>query len=121
MDKENISWKLIDKYFNDNPNCLVSHHLESFNEFFKSGIKSIFHENNPIRFIERLIFNIFKTNTEFSLMGFYTPTSLCGRILSSPLSVCPSGRPDVRTSVRPSAVHNWLVGALEATIFFRFE
>ena len=53
MDKENISWKLIDKYFNDNPNCLVSHHLESFNEFFKSGIKSIFHENNPIRFIER--------------------------------------------------------------------
>jgi len=53
MDKENISWKLIDKYFNDNPNCLVSHHLESFNDFFKSGIKRIFHENNPIRFIER--------------------------------------------------------------------
>jgi DNA-directed RNA polymerase II subunit RPB2 len=53
MDKENISWKLIDKYFKDNPNCLVSHHLESFNDFFKSGIKRIFHENNPIRFIER--------------------------------------------------------------------
>ena len=53
MDKENISWKLIDKYFKDNPNCLVAHHLESFNDFFKSGIKRIFHENNPIRFIER--------------------------------------------------------------------
>ena len=53
MDKENISWKLIDKYFKDNPNCMVSHHLESFNDFFKSGIKRIFHENNPIRFIER--------------------------------------------------------------------
>ena len=53
MDKENISWKLIDKYFNDNPNCLVSHHLESFNDFFKNGIRRIFHENNPIRFIER--------------------------------------------------------------------
>jgi DNA-directed RNA polymerase II subunit RPB2 len=52
-EKENISWKLIDKYFTDNPNCLVSHHLESFNEFFKNGIKRIFHENNPIRFIER--------------------------------------------------------------------
>ena len=36
MDKENISWKLIDKYFNDNPNCLVSHHLESFNEFVRN-------------------------------------------------------------------------------------
>jgi DNA-directed RNA polymerase II subunit RPB2 len=53
MDKENISWKLIDKYFKDNPTCLVAHHLESFNEFFKTGIKRIFHENNPIRFIER--------------------------------------------------------------------
>ena len=53
MDKENISWKLIDKYFKDNPNCLVSHHLESFNDFFRSGIKRIFFENNPIRFIER--------------------------------------------------------------------
>jgi DNA-directed RNA polymerase II subunit RPB2 len=53
MDKENISWKLIDKYFKDNPNCLVSHHLESFNDFFRSGIKRIFYENNPIRFIER--------------------------------------------------------------------
>ena len=53
MEKETISWKLIDKYFKDNPNCLVSHHLESFNDFFRSGIKRIFFENNPIRFIER--------------------------------------------------------------------
>jgi DNA-directed RNA polymerase II subunit RPB2 len=53
MDKEKISWKLIDKYFKDNQNCLVSHHLESYNEFFKNGIRRVFHENNPIRFIER--------------------------------------------------------------------
>jgi hypothetical protein len=50
---ESISWKLIDKYFKDNPDNLVSHHLESYNDFFKNGIKRIFHENNPIRFIER--------------------------------------------------------------------
>ena len=53
MNTENISWKLIDKYFTDNPNNLVSHHLESYNDFFKSGINRIFRENNPIRFIER--------------------------------------------------------------------
>jgi DNA-directed RNA polymerase II subunit RPB2 len=53
LDNQNVSWELIDKYFKDNPNCLVSHHLESFNDFFRSGIKRIFHENNPIRFIER--------------------------------------------------------------------
>jgi DNA-directed RNA polymerase II subunit RPB2 len=53
FDKENISWKIIDKYFKDNPTSLVSHHLESFNEFTKNGIRRIFHENNPIRFIER--------------------------------------------------------------------
>ena len=53
MEKEDISWKLIDKYFTDNPNNLVSHHLESYNEFFRNGIRRIFRENNPIRFIER--------------------------------------------------------------------
>jgi DNA-directed RNA polymerase II subunit RPB2 len=53
MNIEKISWKLIDKYFTDNPNNLVSHHLESYNDFFKNGINRIFRENNPIRFIER--------------------------------------------------------------------
>jgi len=53
INKENISWKIIDKYFKDNPHCLVSHHLESFNNFINNGIKKIFHENNPIRFIQR--------------------------------------------------------------------
>ena len=51
--KEGISWKLIDKYFKDNPSNLVSHHLESYNDFFNRGLRRIFHENNPIRFIER--------------------------------------------------------------------
>jgi DNA-directed RNA polymerase II subunit RPB2 len=53
IDKDSISWKLIDKYFKDNPSCLVSHHLESYNDFFKNGIHRIINENNPIRFIER--------------------------------------------------------------------
>ena len=50
---ENISWKLIDKYFTENPNNLVAHHLESYNDFFNGGIHSIFRENNPIRFVQR--------------------------------------------------------------------
>jgi DNA-directed RNA polymerase II subunit RPB2 len=53
MDKEDISWKLIDKYFKDNPTNLVAHHLESYNSFINKGIGQIFRENNPIRFIER--------------------------------------------------------------------
>ena len=52
LNKDNISWNLIDKYFTDNPNNLVAHHLESYNIFCNSGINKIFHENNPIRFIE---------------------------------------------------------------------
>ena len=52
MNKETISWKIIDSYFKDNPSCLVSHHLESFNDLFKTGISRVFNENNPIRFIE---------------------------------------------------------------------
>ena len=50
---EAISWKLIDTFFTENPNNLVSHHLESYNDFFNKGIYRIFKENNPIRFIER--------------------------------------------------------------------
>ena len=50
---DNISWKLIDKYFTDNPNNLVAHHLESYNDFFNGGIHSIFRQNNPIRFVQR--------------------------------------------------------------------
>ena len=48
-----ISWKIIDKYFTENPNNLVAHHLESYNDFFNCGINRIFRENNPIRFSER--------------------------------------------------------------------
>ena len=44
----NISWTIIDKFFKDNPKILVRHHLDSYNEFFKSGLKRIFKEKNPI-------------------------------------------------------------------------
>ena len=50
---DTISWNLIDKYFKDNPYNLVSHHLDSYNDFFNRGIFQIFRENNPIRYIER--------------------------------------------------------------------
>jgi len=42
-------WKIIDKYFVDNPNVLVKHHIESYNDFFKNGIFQIFKEKNPLR------------------------------------------------------------------------
>jgi DNA-directed RNA polymerase II subunit RPB2 len=48
-----ISWKIIDTFFTDNPEILVSHHLDSYNNFFDSGLNRIFQENNPIRFVER--------------------------------------------------------------------
>ena len=51
--KEELSWKLIDTYFKDNPSNLVTHHLESYNDFFNNGIHRVFRENNPVRFIER--------------------------------------------------------------------
>ena len=41
-------WNIIDKYFADNPNTLVSHHLDSYNDFFKNDIYRIFQENNPL-------------------------------------------------------------------------
>lgn len=44
----NTTWNIIEKYFNDNPQVLVKHHIDSYNDFFRTGIKSIFREGNPI-------------------------------------------------------------------------
>ena len=43
-----LPWKIIDKYFRDNPYALVSHHLDSFNDFYKTGLTTILQEKNPI-------------------------------------------------------------------------
>jgi DNA-directed RNA polymerase II subunit RPB2 len=48
MENQTI-WKIIDKYFEDNPQCLVRHHIDSYNDFFKNGIFQIFKEKNPLR------------------------------------------------------------------------
>ena len=50
----NISWNIIHRYFKDNPYNLVSHHIDSYNDFFSKGIYQIFLENNPIRIIEKI-------------------------------------------------------------------
>ena len=49
---EQFPWLIIGKFFNDNPNFLVAHHLDSYNSFFAEGIKSIFKEKGPIRIMK---------------------------------------------------------------------
>ena len=44
-----VTWNIIDSFFKNDPKCLVRHHLESYNDFFSSGIYKIFKEKNPIR------------------------------------------------------------------------
>jgi DNA-directed RNA polymerase II subunit RPB2 len=48
MDNSTI-WKIINTYFEDNPQSLVRHHIDSYNDFFKNGIFQIFKEKNPLR------------------------------------------------------------------------
>lgn len=48
MDNETI-WKLIDSHFRDNPQTLVRHHIDSYNDFFKNGIFRIMSEKNPVQ------------------------------------------------------------------------
>jgi DNA-directed RNA polymerase II subunit RPB2 len=50
--EERFPWLIIDKYFNDNPNYLVAHHLDSYNSFFNEGIQRIFKEKNPIKIMK---------------------------------------------------------------------
>ena len=52
------TWKIINKYFEDNPQSLVTHHIESYNDFFKNGIFQIFKEKNPIQISTRFDKNL---------------------------------------------------------------
>ncbi len=47
-------WKIIDCYFRDNPQCLVRHHTDSYNDFFKHDIFRIVKEMNPIKIVSKL-------------------------------------------------------------------
>ena len=46
--EDEVIWKIIDSHFENNPQSLVRHHVESYNDFFKTGIFQIFREKNPI-------------------------------------------------------------------------
>ena len=54
---DQLVWKFLDKYFQDNPTALVNHHLESYNDFFSNGINQLFKEKNPIRIVSSLQIN----------------------------------------------------------------
>lgn len=52
--ENNILWKIINKHFEDNPQYLVAHHLESYNDFFKKDLFEIFKNKNPIQLVSGL-------------------------------------------------------------------
>ncbi len=47
---ENIGWKIIDKMFKENPQFLIKHHIDSYNNFFSKGIVNIFQSSNPFKY-----------------------------------------------------------------------
>ena len=46
---DEIIWKMIDVYFRDNPQGLVRHHIDSYNDFLDYDLSSIFKETNPLK------------------------------------------------------------------------
>ena len=48
MNPNDIAWKTIDRYFNDNENIVVKHHLDSYNSFFSNGIKDCLTSTDPL-------------------------------------------------------------------------
>jgi DNA-directed RNA polymerase II subunit RPB2 len=53
MEEETI-WKIINSHFIDNPQTLVRHHIDSYNDFYKRDIFNIFKEKNPVRISSQL-------------------------------------------------------------------
>ena len=52
LDENELIWNIIDCYFQSNPNWCVKHHIDSYNSFFKKGVKQLFQEKNPIRILK---------------------------------------------------------------------
>jgi len=52
IDNDTIAQPIIDKMFQDKPHLFVEHHLTSYNDFFKTGMKRIMKEKNPIRILK---------------------------------------------------------------------
>jgi DNA-directed RNA polymerase II subunit RPB2 len=48
------TWKIIDSHFRDNAQSLVRHHVDSYNDFYKTSIFQIFREKNPVRISSQL-------------------------------------------------------------------
>uniref|UniRef100_A0A6C0HI52 DNA-directed RNA polymerase n=1 Tax=viral metagenome TaxID=1070528 RepID=A0A6C0HI52_9ZZZZ len=46
---ESTIWKILDTYFKDNPQALVRHHIDSYDDFFKNGLPQLFKEMNPLK------------------------------------------------------------------------
>ena len=57
MENNDFIWKTINTMFNDNKNFLVKHHLESYNDFFKNGLKAILKDKNPLKFFKEKMEN----------------------------------------------------------------
>ena len=50
---ESIVWEIIHSYFRDNPQALVNHHIESYNDFFETSIQQVFREKNPLKWLSQ--------------------------------------------------------------------
>ena len=53
MSFNTVSWKLLNLYFKDNPSFLITHHLDSYNDFYNNGLSQLLKEMNPIHFFKK--------------------------------------------------------------------
>ena len=61
---ESLTWKIIDLYFQANPNFLSKHHLSSYDQFMLEDLPNILKTNNPIPFMQEPI----KTQSKTQLL-----------------------------------------------------
>jgi DNA-directed RNA polymerase II subunit RPB2 len=80
---DDTNWNIIRSFFENDPQSLVRHHIESYNDFFSSGIYKIFKEKNPIRIQSRYNPNLArydpvteKTNPELGFGEYHSQALL---------------------------------------------
>ena len=62
--EDDLNWKIIDSFFKGDSQRLVRHHIESYNDFYSTGIFQTFRDKNPIRIQSRYDPNLARYDPE---------------------------------------------------------
>lgn len=89
MDIEKETWNVINSYFRDTKDFMITHHIDSYNDFIKVKIPQLFSKDNPLSFHKNTFFrtDMNNDNIYYETTAYFGGKSGEGIYLSKPTIV----------------------------------